>query len=387
MDLNLKSRFQMKSQLMALAALWLASSITYAHHGGAPQEAEPKVKPVVVELKRSPGMEQMYDELAKVQVVLVGEQHDRVDHHNNQLSVLKGLHARKPNLILGVEWFQRRFQPVLDDFIAGRIDEKEMLERTEYFQRWRYDYRLYRDILVYARDNKIPLIALNAEAELTRQISRKGIGGLDAEVRAQLPEDIQRAEGLYRERLLAVFNSHPNSGNLENFLDVQITWDETMADSAAKAMQARNYAPILVLAGSGHIIYGDGIPKRIARRTGLAYRTVLTATEGVPDSEMADYLLLTEAERLPPSGRIGAFLDDKTGKVLVMDLVKDGAAMTAGLEKGDVITAINGKNIKLFSDLKWELMQTQPGDTITLGYRRDGMFGDKEREVELVLKR
>jgi len=60
----------------------------------------------------------------------------------------------------------------------------------------------------------------------------------------------------------------------------------------------------------------------------------------------------------------------------------DTPAKNAGLEKGDVITAINGKkvaNLRVYSDM---LKQFAPGDVINVTYKREG----KERSVELTLK-
>ena len=39
-----------------------------------------------------------------------------------------------------------------------------MLRGTQYYDRWRFDYRLYREILSSARRHRIPVIALSANA-------------------------------------------------------------------------------------------------------------------------------------------------------------------------------------------------------------------------------
>ena len=61
-----------------------------------------------------------------------------------------------------MEMFQRPFQKVLDDYIGGKIDEAEFLKGTEYFKRWGFDYQLYRPILLFARSEKIPVVALKS---------------------------------------------------------------------------------------------------------------------------------------------------------------------------------------------------------------------------------
>ena len=98
--------------------------------------------------------------LSKVRVVFVGEGHDRYEHHLNQLDIIRSLHEGKPDLAIGMEFFQWPFQSVLDRYIAGEIDERTFLRETEYYKRWRYDYRLYRPILQYARENRIPYLGI-----------------------------------------------------------------------------------------------------------------------------------------------------------------------------------------------------------------------------------
>ena len=68
--------------------------------------------------------------LRSERLVYVGETHTAVADHRIQLDVLRAMASRPEGLALGVEWFQARFQPVLDDYIAGRIDEAEMLLRA-----------------------------------------------------------------------------------------------------------------------------------------------------------------------------------------------------------------------------------------------------------------
>jgi hypothetical protein len=77
----------------------------------------------------------LLDELEQSRVVMIGETHDRYDHHHNQLAVIRGLHERGVPIAVGVEYFQRPFQAHLDDFAAGRIDERALLERTEWRDR------------------------------------------------------------------------------------------------------------------------------------------------------------------------------------------------------------------------------------------------------------
>jgi uncharacterized iron-regulated protein len=134
--------------------------------------------PIVVQMENSATLPELMTKLRSERLVYVGETHTAFADHLLQLEVLRGMASRPEGLALGVEWFQARFQPVLDRYLAGEIDEAEMLRQTEYYQRWRFDYRLYRPIIRFAREKGIPIIALNASQELTSEIRRVGINGL-----------------------------------------------------------------------------------------------------------------------------------------------------------------------------------------------------------------
>lgn len=50
--------------------------------------------------------------------------------------------------------------------------------------------------------------------------------------------------------------------------------------------------------------------------------------------------------------------------VYVSDVVEDGAAKKAGIEKGDVIIGFNGKPIKTMAELQETLAKTVPGTEV-----------------------
>src|SRR5215831_14168352 len=90
--------------------------------------------------------------------VWIGENHDRYDNHLDQAEIIRRVHEKDAQpWAIGVEFIQRKFQPILDAYLAGRIGEHDFLKATEYFDRWGFDYRLYRPIFQYAKDNGIPV--------------------------------------------------------------------------------------------------------------------------------------------------------------------------------------------------------------------------------------
>ena len=83
------------------------------------------------------------------------------------------------------------------------------------------------------------------------------------------------------------------------------------------------------------------------------------------------------------SADVSTYIDmkkDKEGKDIDLGTVKgvyvaevsgDGAAADAGLQEGDVITAINDEEVDKMAELQEELMRFRPGDKITVTYIRD----------------
>ena len=57
--------------------------------------------------------------------------------------------------------------------------------------------------------------------------------------------------------------------------------------------------------------------------------------------------------------------------IYVAKVVEDGAAETAGLKEGDVITAVDGQKVTKFGELQGILAKKRPGDKVTLTYMRN----------------
>jgi uncharacterized iron-regulated protein len=225
--------------------------------------------------------------------VMIGETHDRYDHHQNQLAVIRGLDERRIPIAIGMEWFQRPFQSHLDDFVAGKIDLMTLIERTEWHQRWRFDVDLYRDILTYAQQHRIPLVALNAATETVKAVSGSGIDGLDDQTRALFPTRVELAQGAYREQLVSVFAMHGpmQKTHLQRFLEVQYVWDQTMASTAGEYLNANPERTLVVLAGSGHLLHDDAIPSRLRRIHPGAQSVLVTDTGWLPPGAEPRYVL------------------------------------------------------------------------------------------------
>ena len=355
---------------------------------GSAQAPDPGTR--VLDLGALSDMSDLLDRIADRRVVFVGESHDRYEDHLNQLAVIEGLHARGKSLAIGMEFFQQPYQAAIDAYIAGEIDEAEFLRRTEYFDRWRFDYRLYRPILRFAREHGIPVIALNLEAELTRRVGEVGIAGLTETERARIPVEIDRSDPTYRERIEAVFAMHPSERkqDVENFLDVQLLWDEGMAERAADYLKANPERTLVVLAGSGHVEYGQGIPSRLTRRVDVPTVTILNGTQRSMDPAAADFFLYPQEIALPASGLLGVMLESGVdrGGALIQGFAESSGAKDAGIQEGDRIVQIGDQPVSAYADVRIALLDKGPGEKMPVEVLRERKLGADERlsfQVEL----
>ena len=349
-----------------------------------PVEASP-----VLDLNAFSTMEQIIPALANKRVVFIGEQHARYDHHLSQLEIIRRLHALHPQLAIGMEMFQQPFQHHLDEYVAGNINEQAMLRATEYYRRWRMDYRHYAPILRYAREYRLPVIALNIPTELTHKVAHAGLDGLSDEDRQQLPADVAPADEAYRQRLKEVFDHHPNDKehSFEHFLEAQLLWDEGMAERAADYLDEHPDQRLVVIAGNQHLAWGSAIPHRLQRRTQVAAASILNSWDGPVKPGLADFLLLPEERSLPPAGALGILLNDDKDHVAITHCARNGACAAVGLKAGDRITAIDNNAINNITDLRLALWDKQPGDSISIDIVRKRLqLFEKNLSYTLMLK-
>ena len=348
---------------------------------------DPLDPPQALDLSAIQSLDTLMPKLLEKRVIFVGESHDRLDHHLNQLDIIRRTYENSHELAIGMEFFQLPFQPVLDDYIAGKIDEKEFLRKSEYFQRWRIDYRNYRPIIRYAKEKGIPLLALDLSEELRKKIVRNEMDNLSAGEAAQLPKEIDRSNKEYREMMQGIFAMHPDSTDFERFIEVQLSRDEAMAQTAATYLQQHPKSRMVILAGGGHMVYRFGIPSRLTRRIDAPSVVVLNDSIKQYNSRIADYILLPAPVRLPKEARMGVVLDtSKIGQLSINEFADSSPAIAAGLKKGDRLLSIDGQPLAQMADLKIALLDKNIGDKVQVKVQRAGWFGaQKELDVEVLL--
>ncbi len=345
---------------------------------GVRSTLSPEVTGVVV--PRMVDLAEVVREAGKKEIVYVGEMHDRFAHHRVQLEVIRALHEAGRKVAVGMEMFQRPFQSVLDDYINGRIGEREFLKKSEYFKRWGFDYNLYREILLYAREYRIPVIALNIRREIVSKVSKEGLSALTMEELAEIPPDMDLTDSVYRDRLRQFFEGHQEKGekNFDFFYEAQVLWDESMAHNLDRFVRERPDHQVVVLAGIGHLAFGSGIPKRSHRLNGKGYALILN-TDDVERS-IADFVLFPEPIPYNKSPILGVMLKEENKKMVISGFSPNSIAEKAGLKENDTILSIDGYPVESLEDLKIILLEKKKGDEVAAKVlRKRFLFGDEEK--------
>lgn len=336
---------------------------------------------------------QMLTVAGDARIVYLGETHDNPASHRLELQALQGLAERHPGRqALGMEMFTRSQQSALDRWVAGELDEKAFLKESLWYESWKMDFDYYRDLLNFARDRHIPVIALNAGKSLVAAVRSTAPDQLSAEERAQLPE-LDLADPYQRGLAAAIFGGHSHGEMLlEGFVRAQTVWDETMAESVSRYLASPAGADkhLLVVAGGNHVSGGFGIPRRAFRRLPASYVLIggqeidLSADKQsrlmdvhIPEFPMVpyDFLAYIAYEDLPKKGvRLGVMMEPApSGRGLAVKSVEpESNAGRAGLKTGDLLLAIDGETLANSFDLIYAVKQKHSGDHGILHIEREG---------------
>lgn len=235
--------------------------------------------------------------LTRQSAVLLGERHDRLEHHRWQLDVLRALHAVHPDIALALEMFPRRVQPALDAWIRGDLTEAEFLAQSDWEKVWRFDPELYMDIFRFARDKRIPMRAVNVESDLTRLVGREGYDAVPDDAREGLSRPAEPSVA-YAEWLTTIYRMHlvgnrvdgHSDHHLRNFIEAQLVWDRSMAEGIHDAITESPGRLVVALIGSGHLRHGHGVPHQLADLGISAQATLLPWDADFDCNELVDGL-------------------------------------------------------------------------------------------------
>ena len=255
--------------------------------------------------------ESMLADLARADVILLGEQHDDPNTHRLEAAVLEGLARRRLPVILSLEMFERDVQPALDAYLAGTVPEEEFLKGARPWPRYATDYRALVEI---ARAHGWPVVAANVPRRIAADVAKSGRTAVDALVTADrllAARDLHCPRDTYFDRFAEQMgHQKPDAGGssdaaaTERYYWAQCVKDETMAESIARAVATTDGRPgaVVHVTGAFHSEFGAGTAERARRRLGgrrvavvsiMPVENLDTIAPGDSDRKRADYLVYT----------------------------------------------------------------------------------------------
>ena len=323
---------------------------------------------------------------ARSRVVLLGEHHDRADHHRWQLQTLAAIQAAHPDVVVGFEMLPRRAQPALDRFAAGRTDERTFLVESRWADVWGFDPQLYLPLLHFARLNGLALRALNVDRTVVEQVGARGLDAVPPAAREGVGTPAPPApayEALLRDVWAAHGADDPHAAPGDNaarrrFVEAQLLWDRAMAEALADAVRADPHAIAVGILGSGHVERRFGVPHQLAA-LGIDDVLVLLPWDAdrgcdalVPDVADVVFGVPAAPADVAPKPRLGVMLAAADGGARVAEVARHSVAAAAGLRVGDVITAAAGTSIDGPAALRAVVERQPPGTWLPLDVRRRG---------------
>lgn len=125
---------------------------------------------------------------ADADIVFFGEMHDSPICHWLQYELTNDLFKEvNEDLILGAEMFETDNQLILDEYLAGKIKDKNFEDEAKLWDNYKTDYK---PLVKYALDKKLRFVATNVPRRYASLVNKSGFEGLDSlttEANAYLP--------------------------------------------------------------------------------------------------------------------------------------------------------------------------------------------------------
>lgn len=331
--------------------------------------------------------------LAEHDVILLGESHDRIDHHLWQLQAAAALLAEGRPLILAFEMLPRSGQAAIDRWTRGEGSEQEFLEASGYLTNWSMPAELYLPLFRFARANRLPMLGINVDRSLVARVAHGGWAAVEPGAREGVGDPAPAPEA-YTRWLRQIWGDHQKEGDdagvdeaaLQRFIEAQLVWDRAFAEAIAAAVRRHPEATVVGIIGSGHLERGFGVPHQLAAlgvervATLLPWDVDRDCTELGPDFATAVFGTEAVVAQAPPKPRLGVLLEPAEGGIRIAGVTPGSLAATAGLIEGDIVRAAAGRALQAVTQLQTIVARQAPGTWLPLRVGRAGS------DIEIVVR-
>ena len=197
-------------------------------------------------------LDKIISDCVNADVLFFGEEHNDSAGHYLEAEIFKALHKQfGDKLTLSLEMFETDNQLALDEYLDGKIPEDRF---TKDVRLWT-NYRDYRPMIEYAKQNHIPVIAADPPRRYVNLVSRRGMRSLDSlskEAKKLLPPlPYDTLTGRYREKFVDVMKGAPGSSS-PNIYYSQSLWDAGMSYNIYKWLKDNKRDKVFHCVGRFH---------------------------------------------------------------------------------------------------------------------------------------
>ena len=198
-------------------------------------------------------IDKIVTDMADADVLFFGEDHSDSAGHYLENKIFRALHAVYGNkMALSMEMFETDNQLALDEYLAGKIDEGRLAKDARLWS----NYRDYRPMVEFAKQNKLPVIAANPPRRYVTLVTRRGMKALDSlssDAKHFLPPlPYDTLSGRYREKFMETMKGAPESAS-KNIYYSQSLWDAGMSYAIHRYYKKNKDKKIFHCVGKFHV--------------------------------------------------------------------------------------------------------------------------------------
>ena len=259
-------------------------------------------------------LQNVIDSLERADVLFVGETHDDPVAHQLEAELLRradeaygSSSPRRRSVALSLEMFERDVQTVLDEYLAGLINERHFLLSSRPWRNYETDYR---PLVEYARAHGLPVIAANAPARYVSRVSSQGPDSLKAlpqfAVKSWLPPlpfpPASEAYAAKFDRFMGGAGAGTGAHGGLHLLAAQTLRDASMAHAISEHLKRGRDPLVVQVNGTFHSEERMGVPEQLARYRPKARSVVVTIVpaetfpnfDAAAHARLGDFVIITD---------------------------------------------------------------------------------------------
>lgn len=226
-------------------------------------------------------------ELSQAEMLVVGEQHDQIRHHQIEEWLVRELPALRPAgsyvLEMATVAQQDGINAAQRDFASARPTPDLLQKQLQWSPGW--PWPLYGDLVTTLMEQRQPVLAANLDKPEVSQLMQS----------AKRPEGQETSQPEVAQTLANyITNSHATNATLDGMVAVQMQRDRRMAQTLLNAPK-----PAVLFAGNIHALKDVGVPMHLRDLKPEAVfpsvKVLLLVNDGTDaDTTHADYLWVTQ---------------------------------------------------------------------------------------------